>query len=540
MRALRALLAGAALLSSVPARAFPIRVSTATELLIEPEVSADHERLDLSLQLRDDQRAGVAGAQLSVDVEAPPGFRARYPARTDQHGHAVVSVPLSDEAVTVVVNASYEPSERLAGARAHADIDLRSPYVTVELSDAPATLSLTAPPSDLHARVDPGHVRGLVLRDLPVGLSVSDGRDDRIVAVGMCDASGVASLTLGRDAFRRAGVYQLRPRVEVVGGHPILGTARPVLVRVDTSLVAVLVSEPDDLHARVRGRLRTARDEPVPGAPVRLMHGDETVAAARTDVAGEFVFEVDLERASLAGALMRARFDPAEPWFAASESASFRVGEAPAGPIPWGWTVVPWVALALAGLAFALRRRPAPTPAAPVPVDERLDVVVRTAETVDGSAEFVVEPFDRSTGTPLTTATWRASDHDGAALPTSAVRPLTRGARVTIEVSLDGYEPRRVEVSRLSPGRHRVRVGMMGWREALFDRARPALVAARAESATMPTPREAGGGPWVELLEAGAYGPTAPDEGAVRSVERALSSPRVSDDGTSDAVDAVN
>lgn len=551
VRVLWALVCGAlTLFVGLPVTAFPIRVSTATELVLDPEVSANRQGLTLTVRLRDDQGVGVGGSAVSISIASQAGVPFTSQVQTDAEGRATVAAPLAPQMRVVQLAATFAGTERLASASAHAEVELDAPYVTVELL-APATpVALGAAPPTFIARVNTGHVVGLDADGLAVALTVVEPRGARRIAGGVCDSSGQAFLAVGPDAFPRAGVYLLRPQVEVRPQRYVEGTGRTVLVRAETVLTAALVSEPDETRARVRGRLRATTDEPLPGAPVRLMRGDDTVAAGRTDAAGEFVFEVDTERTSLQGAAVRVRFDPAEPWFTPSESAALVFGEAPAAPIHWAWTMVPWLALALVGAATALRRRSTAAVVVGAPAEVAAEgVVVRTGAAPDGAVEVLVEPFDRSSGAALLAATWRLVDpSDPPGNPTSTSVLLARGRSAVLEVSLAGYEPRRVELSRLASGRHRVRVGMLGWREALFDRARPSLLAASAEGAALPTPREAArstgavgvGASWIGLLEGGAYGPAAPDGDAVRAVERALTMADVADDDASDAVDVVN
>ncbi len=551
VRVLWALFGGAVILSAgLPATAFPIRVSTATELVLDPELSPDRQHIRLTVRLRDDQGIGVGRSRVSVSVASPSGLAVTNDVLTEADGSAAIEAPLDAQTRVVTLDANFAGTDRLASAHAHAEVELDAPYVTVELL-APATpIALGAAPPIFIARVNTGHVVGLNADGLPVALTVVEPRSARVIAAGVCDASGQVSFVVRPDAFPSAGAYTLRPRVEVRPQRYVEGTGRRVVVRVDTVLTAALVSEPDDLRARVRGQLRSATNEPLARAPVRLMRGDDTIVAGQTDAAGEFVFEVDLDRTNLQGSAVRVRFDPTDPWFGASESTAFVIGESPAAPIHWAWTIVPWLVLGLIGVAAALRRRATPAAAVSAPIEAAPEgVVVRTGAAPDGAVEVMIEPFDRSTGASLPAATWRLTDaSDAPANPSSVSVPVGRGKSAFVVVALAGYEPRRVELSRLGPGRHRVRVGLMGWREALFDRARPSLASARADGAAMPTPREAArsalpggtGAPWVGLLEDGAYGPAAPDEDVVRAVERALTASNAANDEASDAVDAVN
>lgn len=525
--------------------AFPIRVSTATELLLNPRVVGDRHTLSLTVLLRDDRRAAVEGRPLTVSITGPGGLSVRREARTDAQGEVHVDAPIGPRANVLVVDARFAGNERFAAAAAHAEINVNRAFVTVELSPPTTPLSTTAAPPPFNVRVNTGNGVWLSPRGLPVDLVSVGAIPLREPVAGVTDDGGQAMLVVPAGVFPRAGIYTLRPRVEVGPGDMVEGAGRTVLVRADTTLTAALVSDRDDPRARLRGRLRTATDEPVGGAPVRLMRGDETVAAVRTDAAGEFVFEVDLERTQLAGHLVRARFEPADPWFVPAESAPLRVGEAPSPPIHWGWMVAPWALLALATLALAARRGARlPSPAA-LPVEAKQDAVVRTGAAPDGLVEVVIEASDRSTGAALPGA--RYNSVGGEERPASTPTSVPRGRSMTLVVSAEGYEPRRVELGRLGPGRHAVRVGMLCWREALFDRARPALTAA-ADGVVMPTPREAVGAtlvagrtaPWVALLERGAYGPEAPDAQTVHAVERALGGGEAAANDASDAVDAVN
>jgi hypothetical protein len=549
VRVLWALWLGAVLICvAPPVAAFPIRVSTATELTLNPQVSADRHSLVLSVRLRDDRRVGVEGRALAVSIVSPTGLVIRREEHTDAQGESLIEAQLGSQVREVSVDVRFAGDERFAPASTHADVELDAPFVTVELSAPAAPLSIAEAPPPFNVTVSTGRAAWLEPGGLAVDLVAVEGGRPRVLVAGLSDRTGLARLTPPMGSFPRAGIYQLRPRVEVRPGRVVEGAGRTVLVRADTVLTTALVSEPDDPRARLRGRLRTANDEPVGGAPIRLMRGEETIAAVRTDPAGEFVFEVDLDQTQLSGSTVRARFDPADPWFTPSESASVRVGEAPSAPIHWGWMAAPWALLALAAVAIASRRGARPAPPQSLPLDVMRDEVVRTGAAVDGAVEVVVEAFDRSTGAQLPGARYRSVGGDEASeRPASSSMLLTRGQSLSLLVSADGYESRRVDVARLGPGRHCVRVGMLGWREAVFDRARPALSAA-SEGTVIPTPREAVGAtlvagrsaPWVDVLERGAYGPEAPDEQTVRALERALGGEEVTANDASDAVDAVN
>jgi hypothetical protein len=536
-----ALFAGAVTISvGAPSSAFPIRVSTATELTLEPTVSPDRRDLSLAVHLKDDGGTPVENRTVDVRVDGPAGLSLRSLVRTDANGDCVVRARLGPQAYQITVGASFAGDDRFAPAAARAELNTVEPFVTVELSAPPSALPLSAPPPSFDVRVDTGRVAALSSTGLAVDVvSVESGRL-RVIGAGTADATGLARVAAAPGAFPRAGIYHLRPRVEVRPGHPVEGAERHVLVRAETALAAAVVTESDNPRARIRGRLTSAPDRPVGGAAVRLMRGDETVSAARTDAAGEFVFELDLDRAQLAGATVRARFDPADPWLGASESGALRVGEAPSAPIHWAWMLAPWAMLAAAAAALALRRRaPAAAPES-LPVDVKRDAVVRVGAAPDGVVELVVEAFDRSTGEALPAATYRAEgDGAGDERPSSEATTLARGQGLALLVRADGYEARRVAVARLGAGRHCVRVGLLGWREAVFDRARPALAVA-SDGAVMPTPREVGGAPWAAVIERGTYGPDAPGEGAVRAAERALGGGEATANDGSDAVDAVN
>jgi len=546
VRVLLALWLGAVIIVVGPAvAAFPIRVSTATELSLNPRVVGDRHSLSLTVLLRDDRRAAVEGRALTVSITGPGGLSVRRDERTDAQGECHVDTPIGPQADVLVADARFAGDERFAAATAHAEIDVDAPFVTVELSPPTTPLSTTAAPPPFNVRVNTGNAAWLSPRGLSVDLVSVGAIPLREPVAGVTDDGGQAMLVVPVGVFPRAGIYTLRPRVEVRPGHAVEGAGRTVLVRADTTLTAALMSDRDDPRARLRGRLRTATDEPVAGAPIRLMRGDETVAAARTDPAGEFVFEIDLERTQLAGHFVRARFEPADPWFVPAESSPLRVGEAPSPPIHWGWMAAPWALLALATLALAARRGVRPRAPTALPVEAKRDAVVRTGAAPGGVVEVVIEASDRSTGAALPGARYapEGADERPAATPTS----VARGRSMTLVVSAEGYEPRRVELGRLGAGRHAVRVGMLSWREALFDRARPALTAA-ADGAVMPTPREAVGAtlvagqtaPWVALVEHGAYGPEAPNAQSVHAVERALGGGEAAANDGSDAVDVVN
>ena len=549
VRVLRALCLGAVITFVAPAlAAFPIRVSTATELSLNPQISADRHTLVLSVRLRDDRRVGVDGRALSVSIVSPTGLTIQRQERTDAQGEALIEAQLGSQVREVAVDVHFGGDERFAASSTHAAVELDAPFVTVELSAPTTPILISETPPAFNITVSTGRAAWLEPGGLAVDLVAVESGRPRVLVAGLSDSSGLARLTAPLGAFPHPGIYQLRPRVEVRAGRLVEGAGRTVLVRADTTLTTVVVSEPDDPRARIRGRLRTASDEPVGGAPIRLMRGDETVAAVRSDVAGEFVFELDLDRTGLAGSMLRARFDPADPWFAPSEGAALRVGDAPTAPIHWGWMVAPWALLALASVAAAARRRAPPVMGEFLPVEVKREAVIRTGAATEGDVEVVVEAFDRSTGKSLPSASYHSVGSDPAGRrPASAPMALARGQALSLIVSMDGYESRRIEVSRLALGRHSVRVGMLGWREAVFDRARPALAAA-ADGSMIPTPREAVGAmlvagrhaPWVDVLERGSYGPDVPDARTVRTLERALGGVEVAANDASDAVDAVN
>ncbi len=510
-------------MASMPAGGFPIRVGSATELSIDPRVSADRHELTVSMHLRDDRGAPLGRRPLTLSVTTSHGRTLGTELRTDERGDASWDVAAGEAERSVVVDVQFAGEERFARSAAHADVDLDAPFVTVELLAPTEAIALGQAPAPLLVRVDTGRAASLAPGRLPVDVAVvAEGRSD-VIAAGVTDASGRATLEVLATAFRRPGVYTLRPRVEVRPGRPpVEGAARSVLVHAATDIVAAVVSEPETPRVRIRGDVRAVGGEAVPGAAMRLLRGDETLAAARSDVGGTFIFDVDAERAGLLGSVVRVRFDPAEPWFSSSESAPLVLGEAPSAPLRWGWLAAPWAAVGIAFAAWqAVRRRRAPAGEAPA-AEPRVDEVVRVGETVGGAVEVVVEAFDRSTGRAVRGAEcWSAE----SPVPRAASTPWSAGRDGTLKlrVRAPGYESRGVEVRLRGGGRHVARVGMLGWREALFDRARPRIARAAGGSGAMPTPREAAAdAPWVGLVEAGAYGPEAPGEQAVSAVESAL------------------
>ena len=549
MRVLRALYLGAVISIVAPElAAFPVRVSTATELSLNPQISADRHSLLLSVRLRDDRRVGVDGRVFSVSIVSPTGLTIQRQERTDAQGEALIEAQLGSQVREITADIHFGGDERFAASSMHADVEVDAPFVTVELSAPTAPFLITEAPPTLNVTVSTGRAAWLEPGGLAVDLVAIESGRPRVLVAGVSDNSGRARLTIPPRAFAHPGIYQLRPRVEVRAGRLVEGAGRTILVRAETTLTTVIVSESDDLHARIRGRLRTASDEAVGGAPIRLMRGDATVAAVRTDVAGEFVFDLDLDRTALAGSLLRARFDPADPWFVPCVGTALQLGEAPSAPIHWAWMVAPLAFLAFASVASASRRKARPVIGEMLPVDVRSEVVIRAGVATEGDVEVVVEAFDRSTGAALRTASYRsvASDPSGER-PASVPMAVPRGQALALIVSMEGYESRRIEVSRLGLGRHIVRVGMLGWREAVFDRARPTLAAA-ASGSVIPTPREAVGAmpvagreaPWVGVLERGSYGPEAPDAQTVRALERALGGVEVAANDASDSVDAMN
>lgn len=530
MRLVIAAVASLLVATAAPPRgdAWPLDVSAASELRVEPRLGPDRRAVWLDLRLRDDRGGPLADrvVRFAARVDGAPVSVA--PARTDAMGEASARVPVTPAARTLDVDANASGGGGVASSTTHIEVALDAPYVSTELLLGASVIERGAPPIEAVVSVDTGRVVALAPGNLPVDIAAVDGERRRPVVGGVTNTSGRAALRLGWERFDRPGVVRLVPRVEVSAGRVREGTPRDVLVRARTVLTLVRVGEADgEPHAlELRGSLRMVPDAPVEGAAVRVVSGDETLAGARTDARGGFSVRLPPEVAVRPGLTVQALFEPTEPWWVRSESEVLALTPAPSPPVPWRWMAAP-LALALVAvgaLAAGRRRRsgpvsepPRPSPSAPV---EGVRAVVADAR----SLEVVVTVFDAATGAPVEGA--EAQVGDGAWTPCGEViEGLSAGAR-TVSLRAPGYAPREVDASFPRSGRHALRASMATWREALFEVARPYLPRAPGRDAP-PTLREAltaQEGPLAALrdaVEEGAYGPARPDADAL-SRARAL------------------
>ncbi|MDB4930499.1 MAG: hypothetical protein JWM10_2983, partial [Myxococcaceae bacterium] len=193
MRVLWALWSGAVFIFvAPPSSAFPIRVSTATELVLEPTVSPDRRDLALSVHLKDDGGAPVEGRDLAVTIVGTAGLSLSRLVRTDANGDCVVRAHLGPQEYALAVDAAFAGDEHFAAAAAHAEVNTVEPFVTVELSAPPSALSLSAPPPSFHVRVDTGRVAALSSTGLAVDVVAVEAGERRVVGVGVADATGLA------------------------------------------------------------------------------------------------------------------------------------------------------------------------------------------------------------------------------------------------------------------------------------------------------------------------------------------------------------
>jgi hypothetical protein len=423
------------------------------------------------------------------------------------------------------VDGRFTGDSTAAPTRADIDVDLDAPFVTPELVVPGEGVELGGAGFEAVVTVRVGQVQAVSPGRLAVEVSQvvdATGRR-RSVAAGETDAAGRASLMVPAARFAQPGAVRLVPRVDLGGGRIVEGVGRDLLVRGRTalSLLRDAAAEGEGDGAALHGALVLTSGAPVAGAAVRLLRAERTVAAARTDARGHYVISVGADALGEAGVVVRAVFEPTEPWFVGAESLPLALTEPPPPPIRWTWTAAPLLLAALASVVIALRRRPA-APADAPPPPRGQDHVVRVAVVRGAHVHVVLRAVDRSTGAALAEARVRVGDGASRRCDDGDLAlPVGREASVIVEA--EGFAPRAVTLDLSRPGELRVQVALRGWREELFARMRPWIDAARPSGA-LPTPREidARGADLAALVahvERGCYGPGAPGPAEVQAAD---------------------
>lgn len=517
--ALTAALASTAL-RPASAGAYRLNVVAASELQMEPSVRAGASSLSVRVHLRDDRGAALARRAVTLSFRGGGIADLERRVRTDENGDASTTVEVGATRA-VRVEGRFAGDSTAASARAGIDVDLDAPFVIPELVVPGEGVALDGALFEAVITVRVGQVQALAPGRLAVEVSqASEGTGRRrSLAAGETDATGRAALLIQPARFATPGAVRLIPRVDLGGGRVVEGVGRDLLVRGRTalSLLRAAPRDEDGDGATLHGALILAGGAPVPGAAVRVLRGERTVAAARTDARGHFTVALGAESLGEPGVVVRAAFEPTEPWFVGSESPPVALTEPASPPIGWAWAVTPLGVAALAIAWISLRRKPIEAPSAerPPPAMEYVERVAAAA-----GLRVRVEVVDRATGARVEGATLRLAGADARRCDDGPIE--VEGARAKeATVTAEGYAPRAVTLEFPRPGEYRVRVALRSWREELFARVRPWLDPRRAGDAP-PTPREAAGatGARIESLvshvERGCYGPDAPNAAAVQ------------------------
>lgn len=506
------------------AAAYRLNVVAASELRLEPSVRAGAASLAVRAHLRDDRGAPLARRAVRLVFRGAGIADLEREAVTDANGDASATVEVGASR-TLVVEGRFAGDSTAAGARARIEVDLDAPFVTPELLVPGEGVAFESASFEAVLTVRVGQVQTIAPGRLAVEVSQAlDGGRRRSLVAGETDATGRAVLPVAPARFGWPGTVRLVPRVDLGGGRVVEGVGRELLVRGRTSLSLLRAAPRDDDGDGVtlHGALILSGGAPVPNAAVRLLRGDRTLVAARTDARGAFSVRVGPESLGEPGVEVRAVFEPTEPWYLGAESGPVALTEPAPPPIRWTWAATP---LALAVLAIAwisLRCKPIEAPVAPAPRPVGTDHVERVAVSASG-VRLRVTVVDRATGERVAGArvrlgdgAWR--DDDGEAIALEGAKSLE------LRVEAEGFAPRAVAIELSRPGEYRVQVAVRSWREELFARVRPWLAPARGGEAPV-TPREAaeaGGGALATLVahvERGSYGPEVPDAKAVQRAD---------------------
>jgi hypothetical protein len=510
---LRAIIAWWAVVLCVSsAQAFTLRVVAPTELQVSPTVRADRTGVRLSLTLRDDKGAPVAG---TVRVDASSGaISTQRAVAVDVMGRGVVDLPVPRGERVIDVRAQYAGDDIHAAAIAQLRVDLDAPFVSVSLM-APVTVDLDARTSvEFVATVSIGAVALVSPRGWPVHFYVDGDR----VGVAQADATGRARLRLDSSRFTTPGVKVLRAAV-LLRGSEIWSVERRMIARALTSVVVTPVRDDRSGQLRLQGAVAW-RGGGVAGASVRVESGRVRVATGTTDRSGTFDIRVS-PRFVVAGARARVVFVPTTPWLSGAESAEFFLGLPQPTPIHWRWALAPCVIGAVAVLVLR-RTRAQTTLASSIVLDEGATLELVEASS-DSTLSVIVE--DRSSGALLDGA---EVSIDGTPLAQGSVRSAPLGALLTVEVRCERYAPRTLSVRVDRGGALLLRVQLASWREALFDVARPHLPSPSGAkvSPTLSEARNAhpaGVRKLFDEVERGAYGPDEPDASTVARARAAAS-----------------
>jgi len=498
------------------AEAFTVQVLAASELQVDPVLAPDRSTLALRVRLLDDRGRALPDRAVALQLRVDTTALAPVTLALGADGAATHLVPIARHQRVVEAQVSYEGDGATAAQERSIRVVLNVPYVTADVVVPPGGVELGGPPATFVVNLRVGAVVDFGTNG--VGVELREG--DALLADGFSDVTGRAVLRVPSSAFREARVYRVRA-VTSVDGERVEGPPRDVLVRARTAVSLVRVSDPGDLASPValEGALITLTRAPIPNASVRVVRGTVTVAGARTDAGGAFRVRLPVELLAEHDVAVRAVFEPTEPWFAASESATLTLtGPAPQRIHP-AWVVAPALLAAALAAAAALRARlraarsPEAPRAEPPAAGDRVEHV-RAGAAHGLRVRFVA--VDRATSKPVTGVCARWGGAEWAAVEESvAVQPARK---IEFEVGAPGYSPRKVTGEFSRPGEYVVRVQLRTWREELFERARPWLRRA-AVGGAMPTLREALGAraatpaavAFVEHVEQGCYAPEAPD-----------------------------
>lgn len=506
------------------AAAIPLVVKAASDLRVEPRVSADGAVLTLLVRLVDDRAQRVPGARVTVTLVHDGVAAPSRAVLTDRMGEVRLDVPTDAEHRRFEIEARFEGDRVRHASHLRRAIDLDAPFVSANLELPPEGIALGVDPLVATVTVSLGEVVARSLANLPVALVLSSAEGSaRVLTAGVTDAAGRVELTVEASEFRAAGAYALLPRVEVAPGHTLDGPVRALLVHSQV-LVGVARAEDSSEGAVLVASVITPGRQPVVDAPLQLKAGARSLVGGRTDSRGAVRFVLPWSLFRDGELSVRAVFDPTAPWYGAAESAPLRVGspEMRAVPAWWAASALGGAMVSLAGVhAFgSLRKRAVPpeAPATPSPaprLPER-DQVERVAVAGMKGCALHFRVLDRATGRDVEGVTLSYEGVEAAPLAPDGVLHLDAVRRVTFVLRAPGYAPREVPGDFVRPGQYNLQVAMRSWREELHERIRPSLGRV-PQGVALRTPREAlGAGAGAEALlgvvEVGCYGPENPSE----------------------------
>ena len=495
----------ALLAAPASAHATRVRVVAATELRIDPRIDPSGE-VTMAVRARDDHGQPVRG-HIRLTITAPGRPVDVYERDNDAHDETRFVIARDPSQREFHAVAELVGTASVASARVEADIDLATPFVTVDLR-VPPLLDITANEIQADVTLHVGEIVPANPSGGPVALYIDNDPNPRGAEVDETGLHAPGVITL-HAAYARHGAGEIR------------SADRRVVLRAATRMTIARV--PGDTN-RIVGTVDTTRG-PVARAAVRVFWNTRVVAAALTDEGGMFTVDLDPEVALASGVTLRATFEPHEPWLLPSSTPTLAWTLPEPRRVSWRWALVPLGAAVALLVALRLRRREPTDERASIPAPALGDAAVeRVGDGRGARVKIVVLAEDRATKARIEGAVvlWRTPAL--GELPVADTVETTSGTRFDCEVRAPGYAPRTLAGEIDRGGEYHVRVPLRSWREELFERARTWMRRAGAMgSPALPTPREVlanraddpDAAALVQAIEEGSYGPEAPDAEAV-------------------------